>query len=191
MKRRRFVMGAAASVLAGSARSEVVLRDDGLHDQPFFLDSFLELEYDLADAQAAGKGLIILVEQRGCPYCKELHEVNFERPEITDYLTANFDVLQLDLWGSRGMVGFDGVEREEKSQIASWGVSFTPTQMFYTLEDGAPKEVFRMPGYFKPFHHMSALEYVATGAYADQPFQRFLQDKFAALAEQGIDPEVW
>ncbi len=46
-------------------------------------------------------------------------------------------------------------------------------------------------GVFKPFHHLSALEYVAEGAWRDQPFQRYLQDKFAELQAQGVDPDVW
>ncbi len=52
-------------------------------------------------------------------------------------------------------------------------------------------EAFRLPGYMKPFHYLSGLEYVAGGHYADQPFQRYLQDKFAALEAQGIKPDVW
>lgn len=197
MDRRAFLAATAFGLAAAHAgRAEPVLRDDGLHDQPFFLDSFLEMGPDLEDAAAQGRGLIVLFEQRGCPYCRELHAVNFERAEITDYLTAHFDVVQLDLWGSRAVVDFDGEELEERELARKWFVNFTPTQVIFPAANAGAAdlrdaEAFRMPGYFKPFHHLSGLEYVATGEYLNQPFQRYLQDKFAALAEQGIDPDVW
>ena len=50
---------------------------------------------------------------------------------------------------------------------------------------------FRMPGYLKPFHYLSSLEFVAEKKFEEQTFQRYLQDKFAELEAQGIDPDVW
>ena len=187
---------AGTGLIARRAGAGAVLGDDGLHKQPFFLDSFLELGSDLEEAAAEGKGLIVLYEQRGCPYCRELHEVNFAREEITDFIAANFHVLQLDLWGARGVTDFDGEEVEERALAQKWFVNFTPTQILFPAGnagavDHRTAEAFRMPGYFKPFHHLSGLEYVASGAWRDQPFQRFLQDKFAELTAKGIDPDVW
>lgn len=46
--------------------------EDGLHVQPWFHDSFLDLNEDLAEAHASGKRLVVFWEQRGCPYCKRL-----------------------------------------------------------------------------------------------------------------------
>ena len=200
MNRRDLFALAATAAATGMApargRAEPVLGDDGLHRQPFFHDSFLELGTDLQDAAAEGKGLIVLFEQRGCPYCRELHAVNFARKEITDLIAEKFLVVQLDLWGARPVVDFDGEEKEERQLAQKWFVNFTPTQVLFPAEnagatDPRQAEAFRLPGYFKPFHHPSGLEYVASGAYRDQPFQRFLQDKFALLQTQGIDPDVW
>lgn len=196
MDRRTFLTATAGLVVAARAGAEAPVGDDGLHDQPFFMESFLELGYDLEDAAAEGKGLLVIFEQRGCPYCRELHNVNFARPEITDYMSAHFNVVQLDLWGAREAVDFDGEALEERNLAAKWGVNFTPTQVLFPAANAGAgtlveAEAFRLPGYLKPFHHMSGLEYVASSAYLDQPFQRFLQDKFAALEAQGIDPDVW
>lgn len=198
MLTRRTALGLslAAVSLPRSAGAAAELGDDGLHKQPWFLDSFLELGDDLQSAADAGRHLMILVEQAGCPYCRELHRVNFNRPEITTYLTAHFDVIQLDLWGSRAVLDFDGDELEERRLAAKWGVNFTPTTLLFTAEkagaDSAREaEVFRLPGYLKSFHYLSSLEYVVTGEYLRQPFQRYLQDKFAALRQSGIDPDVW
>lgn len=198
-RREIFTLIAAASATGfapRSARAEPVMGDGGLYEQLFFHDSFLELGPDLEEAAAEGKGLIVLFEQRGCPYCREMHLVNFEGKEITDLIAAKFLVLQLDLWGARSVVYFDGEELEERALAEKWFVNFTPTQILFPAENAGAgdlraAEAFRMPGYFKPFHHLSGLEYVASGAYRDQPFQRFLQGKFATLEAQGIDPDVW
>ena len=138
----------------------------------------------------------IIVEQKGCPYCRELHRVNFARPEITGHIAAHYRVVQLDLWGSREVTDFDGETLEERDLAKKWFVNFTPTQVI--CPPGAAgatglrqAEAFRLPGYFKPFHHLAALDYVTGGAWRDQPFQRFLQDRFAEYQARGIDPDVW
>jgi thioredoxin-related protein len=151
---------------------------------------------DLEEAAAEGKGLIILFEQRGCPYCRELHEVNFERPEIVDFLTGSFEIVQLNLWGDREVVDFDGETLSEKKLAAKWYVNFTPTMIIIPAEAAGVQSVreaaaFTMPGYFKPFHFVSSLEYVASGAFKDLGFQRFLQAKGQRLAAEGIEVDLW
>lgn len=192
---RILMMCAIVTALAIPVQAEEpVLGDDGLHKQPWFFGSFLELPDDLAEAARDGKGLIVLFEQRGCPYCRELHAVNFARPEITDFIQANYLTVQLDIWGSRMVVDFDGQEIEERDLAAKWGVQFTPTTVIFSVTaagSATVTEAFRLPGYLKPFHYLASLDYVASGAYREQIFQRFLQDRFAELAAQGIDPDVW
>lgn len=179
--------------LSAAGNDGVVVGDDGLYKQEWFIDSFLNLKEDHAEAAADGKGLIILFEQRGCPYCKELHQVNFAKNEIQDFINNNFNVLQLDMWGSRAVTDFDGKEYEERDLARAWRVTFTPTVVFYSkdkspIDDG---ESARLPGYFKPFHFLSMLEYVHEGKFEDQHFQRFLQDKFKKMEAEGKKPEVW
>ena len=65
--------------LPSLSMAEATLGDDELHKQPWFTQSFLELSDDLDDAINDNKVLMVLVEQAGCPYCRELHRVNFER----------------------------------------------------------------------------------------------------------------
>ncbi len=195
-RRTMLALSAAGLVAAGRTQAQGTVGDDGLYDEHFLKDSFLEMALDHEEAADQGKSLAILFEQRGCPYCRELHEVNFKREEITSYLSEHFDVVQLGMFGSRAVLDFDGEELEERDLAVKWFVNFTPTMLFFPPETlGATSlreaEVFRLPGYFKPFHFISGLEYVVTQDYKNQHFQRYLQDKFAKLAEQGIDPEVW
>ena len=181
--------------LAYAAADEPAIDDDGLYTQPWFNHtSFLALPEDLEEAAGEGKRLAILWEQKGCPYCRELHRVNFAKPEIRDYIKDNFQVLQLNIWGSRKVTDFDGEELEERELAKKWRVLFTPTIVFFApqLDETAAKtEVTRMPGYFKPFHFVTMFEFVKAEAYKNQEFQRFLQDRFEQLEAEGKKPEVW
>lgn len=193
---RLAVSAFVALVVAVPVFAEAEIGDDGLHKQDWFLNSFLEMPDDLADAAAEGKYLMVIVEQAGCVYCRELHNVNFARPEITDYIQEHFMVVQLDMWGSREVVDFDGEALEERDIVRKWGVNFTPGTLIFGMGDEAPgnyqqAELFRIPGLLKPFHYLSSLEYVVSESYQDEPFQRYLQDKFEALNEKGETPDVW
>lgn len=199
IRRRSFLaMTAALSTLtlAGQIKAEVRIGDDGLHKQDFFLDSFLEMGADLEEAAAEGKGLIIIFEQRGCPYCRELHGVNFERSDIVDYIKENFLVVQLNLWGDREVLDFDDETLSEKKLASKWFVNFTPTTIIISPDAVGAQSIreataFVMPGYFKPFHYLSSLEYVKSGEFRNLGFQRFLQAKADRLEAQGIEVDIW
>ena len=196
MLTRRLLMltGLLASLTLPAWAQEI--GDDGLHKQPWFYDSFLEMGADLEDAAAEGKGLIVIFEQRGCPYCRELHEVNFAVPEITEYQAENYYTVQINLWGDRMVTDFDGEELSEKELAQKWLVNFTPTVVMFSPESAGAEsaeaaESFRMPGYFKPFHYGSALEYVAEGMYDQVGFQRFTRARFIRFEEEGKNPSLW
>jgi len=75
-------------------------------------------------------------------------------------------------------------------------VAFTPTVILCNARDVGAKDIreaeaFRIPGYFKPFHFISALEFGASDVYREQHFQHFLQARFDKLVEQGQDPDIW
>jgi len=193
------LFGFLTAILIAHAAQAAEVGDDGLHLQPFFADTFLELGEDLAEAAADGKDLMIIWEQFGCPYCAEMHAVNFEREEIVSFLEENYMVIQLNMWGSREVTDFDGEALEERDLARKWFVNFTPTTMFFVLDDpdSQPESMrdalaFMLPGYFKPFHHLSSLEYVATDGYKEQPnFQRWLQAKADHMREQGLEVDLW
>ncbi len=166
---------------------EPKMSDDGLHKQDWFVESFLELADDLADATAAKKRFAVLWEQRGCPYCHDLHIINLRDRAATAYIRERFAVLQLNLWGDRMVTDFDGEKLREKDLARKYRVNFTPTIQFFpeTVEEmkgkkGMDAEVARMPGYFRMFHFISMFEYVWDKRYANQDFQRYIVDKSAA-----------
>lgn len=120
--------------------------------------------------------------------------VNLRKPEVYDYVSNNFGVLRLNLWGSRMVTDFDGETLEERKLARKWRVNFTPTIQFFpaSLEEvgnqpGASVEVARMPGYFKPFSFLTMFEYVENRAYEEVGFQRYLQDKIERLEIERSD----
>src|SRR5881227_121746 len=157
--RRHFLAGGAAltaTLMRARAHAEPVLTEDGLYRQSWFLESFLDLADDLQGAANMGKRFAIMWELRGCPYCRETHLVNFARPDIEDYIKANFEILQLNIIGSRKVTDFDRAEISEKALAAKYGVRFTPTFQFFPesaagLAEKSPqqREVARAPGYMR------------------------------------------
>lgn len=184
--RRNLVLAAAsAGILAGTgANAEPILTDDGLYKEPWFLESFLELADDLEDAAKAGKRFAISWELKGCPYCKETHFVNFAQPRISNYIRTNFEVLQLNIIGSRKVTDFDGEELSEKAMAAKYGVRFTPTFQFFPestegLKDRPParREVARAPGYLRPNDFLAFFRYVREKAYETKSFREFVKSQ--------------
>ena len=135
VSRRTFLAGSASAAalvhLPRPARAQAKLGDDGLYQQPWFLESLLELADDLAAATAQGKRFAIMWELRGCPFCRDIHLINFAKPEIVEYVKARFDILQLNIIGSREVVDFDGEKLPEKRLAEKYGVRSTPAFQFF------------------------------------------------------------
>lgn len=162
--------------------------DDGLYRQPWFLESFLDLREDHAEARAKGRRFAVIFEQRGCIYCTKMHTEVLSERWINDYVRENFTIVQLDLWGSREVVDFDGSKFAEKKLAERWGVMFTPTIVLFK-EDvaaksgawGQPLEVARLPLGFGPATFIDVFAWVRTKAYEQDPnFQRYHIARMAA-----------
>ena len=177
-------LGAAGGLAQRAWAEEPILTEDGLYRQPWFLESFLELADDLETSASSGKRFAVMWELKGCPYCKETHFVNFADPAINDYVRSNFDILQLNIIGSRRVLDFDGEELAEKDLAQKYGVRFTPSFQFFPesaegLADLAPREreVARLQGYMKPEHFLAMFKYVEAGAYDDMSFREYLRQQ--------------
>ena len=183
----------------GHLLPEPELGEDGMYLQPWFHDSFLDLNEDLAEAEAEGKRLMIVWEQRGCPYCKRMHEVNLRIPRIVDSIEQDFMVLQLNMWGDREVTDFDGEVLKEKDLATKWRIQFTPTLQFFPTsandvagKPGREAEVVRIPGYFKPFHFFFLLHYAKSEGYASEPnLQRWLGGIAEKLEEKGTHYDLY
>lgn len=163
-----FLATAAAPASAGE------LRDDGIHFQPWIKVSFLDIREDVKEAVAKGKkGLVVIYEKKGCGTCKQLHEVNFGDKDLVKYITDNFDVIQINIFGDNEVTATDGTVMREADYAEANMVNFSPTTQFIGA-DG--KEVFRLPGYLKLPFYRRGVQYVVEGhPQKGLSFQRFLQ----------------
>ena len=154
---------------------------DGLHKVDWFQDTWKDLQEDFATASEEGKRLLIIVEQRGCIYCREMHETSFKDEKVLARLTEDYYPIRINLHGATEMVDTDGESMEERDAARRWGVMFTPTMIFMPTEisDDAPairQAVAVMPGAFKPGTTYDLLTWVLEERYLDQSeedFQRY------------------
>ena len=108
---------------------------------------------DLESAASGGKRLAIMWELRGCPYCRETHLVNFADTTITNYIRDNFEVLQLNLIGSRKVTDFDPgavgkrSRPEIRDQVHPHVPVFPPLAGGIEAKEPMAREVARAPGY--------------------------------------------
>lgn len=153
--------------------------DDGLHKEAWFTITFRDIADDIAQAKAEGKRLALTFEQRGCIYCAQMHEKIFSDPEVRDYISANFMVVQYNMFGDEEVTDLDGETLTEKTAARRWGYVFTPTIVF--LPEEAPEgktvaeaAVATMPGAFGKWTFLNMFRWVKEKGYErDEHFQQY------------------
>ena len=159
------------------------LGDDGLHKPTWLRDTFKDLSEDLAEANAEGKRLLVIYEQRGCIYCTKMHEEIFPDPAIDALIRENYFVVQMNLFGDVEVTDFDGTAMSEKDMAVRWGVVFTPTMLFLPEEvaegqTAAQAAVVTMPGAFGIGTTEALLTWVKDKGYdSGQHFQKYLAER--------------
>ena len=147
---------------------------DGFDQQDWFRETTFDLRRDQERAEADGKMLTLIWEQAGCTYCRRMHRVAFQQPAIVGLIKANFYVVQMDIWGDRKFVDFEG-DRKKESMIASgYFVRATPTTQFL---DDIGDEVFRIPGYARPAVFELAYRYVVERGYDQASFKDWVKSQ--------------
>ena len=178
MRRLLTTLAACAALALPAGAADV--GDDGLHKTDWMRVTFRDMAEDLADANAEGKRLLVIFEQRGCIYCTKMHQEVFPLPEIESLLREHYFVVQMNLFGDVEVTDFDGTVRAEKDMATRWGVVFTPTLMF--LPEDVPEgmtagqaAVVTMPGAFGPGTTRALLEWVRDKGYeGDEHFQKYV-----------------
>ena len=182
----RFFASAAVALslaLPAAALEVPPLGDDGLHKPIWLRDTFKDLNEDLAEANAEGKRLLIIVEQRGCIYCTKMHEEIFPEPEIDALIRDTYFVVQMNLFGDVEVTDFDGESLPEKDMAVKWGVVFTPTMIFLPEEvaegqTAAQAAVVSMPGAFGKQTTAALLTWVKDHGYeSGEHFQKYLAER--------------
>src|SRR3954469_748446 len=147
----------------------------------WFAQSLLHLPDDVAEAASEGKRVMLYFGQPGCPYCKQLMEVNFRQRPIVERMQKEFVALELSLFGDREITWTDGRTTTEKKLAAELKVQYTPTLIFLD-EKGAVAH--RVNGYYPPPRFMAALDQargkapspVPPGGKAEMAAERFFME---------------
>lgn len=179
MSRIAVFAAALVTMLVAAPVGAVTMGDDGLHKQPWFTITFRDLAEDIEQAKSEGKRLAITFEQRGCIYCRQMHEEILSDPEVRDYIEANFMVVQYNMFGDEEVTDLDGDLLTEKTAARKWGYVFTPTIVF--LPEDAPDEktvaqaaVATMPGAFGKWTFLNMFRWVREKGYEkDEHFQQY------------------
>ena len=137
----------------------------------WFKVSFLDLSEDNAEAVEVNKHLVVFFWQDFCGYCKNTIEKNLTQQSIRNVFDEHFDVVALNIWGSKEVYGLDGTVTTEKEIARSLGVQFTPTIIFF---DANGKSVLRLNGYVSPTDMQVALNYVQNKIYESQTIFEYL-----------------
>lgn len=152
-----------------------------LHDS----DSFIKPPYDLS-RKDAGKPLLVMFEQLQCPACDELHTDILQQQGSAELLDK-FDVVVLDMWSKTPVTIPDGNSRTVADWARELRIGYAPSLVYF--DKG--KEVFRTEAWLRTFHIQSGMDYVASGAYMEQPeFQRYIDARADALRAKGIEVDL-
>tara|TARA_R110000868_G_scaffold27064_9_gene103431 strand:+ start:299 stop:883 length:585 start_codon:yes stop_codon:yes gene_type:complete len=182
----------AAFLALTSPAAAVQLGDDGLHKQPWFTTTFRDIAEDIETARAAGKRLVLIFEQRGCIYCKRLHEEVLSDPEVAAYIQENYIMVQYNMFGDEEVIDLNGDELTEKTAARKWRIVFTPTIMF--LPEEAPQEgtaadaaVSIMPGAFGKWTSLNMFKWVVEKGYeGEEHFQKYHARKLEEARAAGL-----
>lgn len=171
-----------AAFLQREAREPAVGK---LHPQPFFLKPPFDFS---ASRRTAGKPLAVVFEQQECAACDEMHTHGYAQPAMRA-LIPRFDVARLELFGEQPVVTPAGKRTNEAQWARELKIAYTPTIVFF---DPRGAEIFRIEAYVRPFHFSSGFDYVASGAYRNEPsFQRYLQARAEKIRAAGGKVELW
>jgi thioredoxin-related protein len=175
----RLVLLFLALTIVAAPAAAVEMGDDGLHKQDWFALTFKDVAEDIRAAADEGKHLALVFEQRGCIYCKKMHEELLADSEVSDFIKAHFMVVQYNLFGDEEVIDLNGETLTEKTAARQWGVVFTPTILFMPTEtpaEGTAGEaaVAVMPGAFGKLTFLHMFRWVAEKGYeGDEHFQKY------------------
>jgi thioredoxin-related protein len=143
----------------------------GYHEKPsWFKESFLDIREDVSEASDENKRVILYFYQDGCPYCSKLLKDNFADRDIAQKTQKHFEVIAINMWGDREVVGFAGETTTEKNFASALRVQYTPTLLMLN-EQG--EVILRINGYFAPHKFAVVLDFVAGKHEKTEQFRAF------------------
>ena len=138
----------------------------------WFKKSFLVLKEDIEEAKKQGKHLMVFMHLDECPYCAKMLRENFVSGARRDTMQKHFDVIDVNIRGSRELGWIDGNSYSERGLATHLKIIAVPTVVFFDFDGN---QVLRLDGYREPRAFGQALDYVHTKRYRHESLAAYLE----------------
>ncbi len=144
------------------------------HDMPsWFKQSFLELQEDVNEAKESDKHVMLFMTLKFCPYCTKMLKDNFiEGAKNQPYIKENFDVIGIDIKGSKEIAVNEDLTLTEKEYADHLKVQYTPTIIFLDQDNNV---VVRLNGYRSKENFKLILDFVKNKEYKNMTLTQYLE----------------
>jgi len=144
------------------------------HAMPtWFKQSFLDMNEDVLEAKDEGKHVILFMSLKFCPYCTKMLKENFEEgAKLQPYIQENFDVIAIDIKGSRELAINEDTTMTEIEYAKHLKVQYTPTILFLDQDN---KIVVRVNGYRSPQNFKHILDFVKNKEYKNMTLTQYIE----------------
>lgn len=162
----------ALTTLSGSQQGKVTGGSD--HAMPaWFKQSFLDFTEDIPEATENDKHVMLFMTLKFCPYCTKMLKENFvEGAKLQPYLEENFDVIGIDIKGSKEITVDEDTEMTEKEYAQHIKVQYTPTIIVF---DNEGKIVVRVNGYRSSKNFKYILDFVKNKEYENMSLTQYVE----------------
>lgn len=157
----------------------------------WFKETFFDLSEDLAEARSAGKkGLIVYFSQKNCNHCVAFNETTLNDEAVLKRLNEKFDVIGLDIFSDVEIILPDGTETTIKDYAEKSRARFTPTLIFYGVEN---KPLTKIVGFYPPEKFQKVLDYIDGQYYKRTRLSSYLrsQQQSDQTAKVILDSEIF
>jgi len=121
-----------------------------------------------------GKYLVLFFHQAGCPYCDKMRARVLPSPQVMNYFSDNFVMMESNIRGNLDVIMPDGTAASEVEFARKIRVRATPVFIFYD-KDGTP--ALRTTGFLDADRFLMAGKYVVEGVHkTKKSFFRYLQE---------------
>ncbi|OCL84682.1 thioredoxin family protein [Arcobacter porcinus] len=145
------------------------------HTAPsWFKQSFLDIAEDVSEASEEGKHFMIFFDFEGCPYCSKMLKESFEdKNKTSDFVKKYFDVIELNVKGSKEVTWVDGDVVSERDLTNKLKIQYSPTMVFF---DEDKNIIARVNGYRNSKDFKDILDFVQTKSYLKMDLLTYLNN---------------
>ena len=144
------------------------------HSMPeWFKESFMDMNEDVEEAKESDKHVMLFMTLKFCPYCTKMLNNNFiEGAKLQPYIKDNFDVIGIDIKGSKEIAVNEDLTLTEKEYAKHLNVQYTPTILFLNQSN---EIVVRINGYRSSENFKYILDFVKNKEYKNMELTQYIE----------------